>query len=271
MRGLLGTDQPLLEKRIWNGKERGFPPPVPPTVRGKEEESTTKAVYSIVRLCTLSASCSHFDAHTLTTAKPSGRSFMTSWPRVPRMLTRPTRPAAGSFDVRLTDAPGDVVQANVTIERVAVVPVTDSGEGDATEGGGEILSDSAFTADLTKLQAGGDTALARIDRLRGTFGQIRLVTADAADVLYETADGDTAQADLKQPSASETGIKINFQPVTLNDPTDEAVVTLDFSVEDSFVKAGSSGMYIFKPVVHAQSVVANGDTIATDTTGSGDA
>ena len=179
-------------------------------------------------------------------------------------------PGAGTFNVRLTDAPGDVVQAIVTIERVAVVPVTDSGEGDATEGGLELLSDSAFTADLTRLQAGVDTALARADSLRGTFGQIRLVTADTADVLYETASGDTARADLKQPSASETGIKINFEPVTLASPTDEAEVTLDFSVEDSFVKAGQSGMYIFKPTVRAQSVVANGDTTATDTTG-GDA
>lgn len=177
----------------------------------------------------------------------------------------------GTFNVRLTDAPGDVVQAIVTIRRVAVVPVEDSSNGDAEEGGIEVLSDSAFTVDLTKLQAGVDTALAQTDSVpSGTYGQIRLVTADTADVLYETASGDTAQADLKQPSASETGIKINFEPVTLEDPTDEAEVTLDFSVEDSFVKAGQSGMYIFKPTVRAQSVVANGDTTATDTTG-GDA
>ncbi len=179
--------------------------------------------------------------------------------------------APGTFNVRLTDAPGDVVQALVTIERVAVVSATDSGEGDAEEGGVEILSDSAFTVDLTKLQAGVDTALASTDSLRGTFSQIRLVTADTANVLYETASGDTAEADLKQPSASETGIKINFEPVTLKSPTDEAEVTLDFSVADSFVKAGQSGMYIFKPVVHAQSVVANGDTTATDTTDGGEA
>lgn len=174
----------------------------------------------------------------------------------------------GSFDVRLTDAPGDVVQAIVTIERVSVVPVEDSSSGDADEGGIEVLADSAFTVDLTKLQAGVDTALAQTDSLPvGTYGQIRLVTADTADVMYETASGDTAQAELKQPSASESGIKINFEPVTIDDPTDDAEVTLDFSVEDSFVEAGQSGMYIFKPVVHAQSVVSNGDTTATDTSG----
>lgn len=168
---------------------------------------------------------------------------------------------AGSFEVRLTDAPGDIVQAIVTIERVSVVSAEDSSEGDAREGGIELLSDSAFTVDLTKLQAGIDTALARTDSIPpGTYSQIRLVTADTADVLYETTNGDTARADLKQPSASETGIKINFEPVTIDEASDEAEVTLDFSLKDSFVKAGQSGMFIFKPVVQAEAVVANGDT-----------
>lgn len=168
----------------------------------------------------------------------------------------PTTRAAPSFDVRLTDAPGDVVQAIVTIERVAVVPVEDSADGHARNGGVELLADSTFSADLVELQAGVDTALARVDSLpTGTYGQIRLVTADTADVLYETAGGDTARANLKQPSASETGIKINFDPVTLADSTDRAQVTLDFSVAESFVKAGRSGKYIFKPVVQADTVV----------------
>lgn len=173
----------------------------------------------------------------------------------------------GTLDVRLTDAPGDVTQAIVTIERVSVVPVEDSSGGDAREGGIELLSDSSFTTDLTKLQAGVDTALASIDSIPpGTYGQIRLVTADTADVLYETQNGE-ATADLKQPSAAETGIKVNFDPVTLDSSTDQAEVTLDFSVEDSFVKAGRSGKYIFKPTVQAKSVVANGDTTSTGNDG----
>lgn len=176
----------------------------------------------------------------------------------------PETSTTSTFDVRLTDAPGDVTQAVVTIKRVSVVPVEDSSEGDAREGGVELLADSSFTADLVELQAGVDTALASVDSIpAGTYGQIRLVTADTADVLYETESGEEARADLKQPSASETGIKINFEPVTLDSPTDQAEVTLDFSVEDSFVKAGRSGKYIFKPVVQAESVVVNGDTTGT--------
>jgi hypothetical protein len=177
--------------------------------------------------------------------------------------TGPNAGEGGTLDVRLTDAPGDVVKAVVTIERVSAVPVEDSSEGSAREGGIEVLTEDVFTADLTKLQAGVDTALASVDVPAGTYGQIRLVTADTASVYYETAGGDTAKAELKQPSASESGIKINFEPVTLDDPSDQAEVTLDFSVEDSFVEAGQSGMYIFKPVVQAETVVANGDTTAS--------
>lgn len=177
--------------------------------------------------------------------------------------TDDTEAGTSALTVNLTDAPGDVVQAIVTIKRVAAVPVEDSGDGNAREGGVELLADSAFSADLTKLQAGVDTAMAHSDSIpTGTFSQIRLVTADTADVLYETSSGDTARANLKQPSAAESGIKVNFDPVTL-DSTDQAEITLDFSVEDSFVKAGQSGKFIFKPVVQAESVVVNGDSTNT--------
>lgn len=173
-------------------------------------------------------------------------------------------PEAPAFSVRLTDAPGDIVQAIVTIQRVSAVPVEDSSEGDARQGGIQLLSDSVFTVDLTKLQAGVDTALASTDSIpAGTYSQIRLVTADTADVRYVAADGDTTRANLKQPSASESGLKINFDPVTLDSAGERAEVTLDFSVEDSFVKAGRSGKFIFKPVIQATSAVVNSDTTGT--------
>lgn len=40
--------------------------------------------------------------------------------------------------------------------------------------------------------------------------------------------------------------------MTLDSEGDRAEVPLDFSVEDSFVKAGQSGTYVFKPVVNAE-------------------
>ncbi|MFO8099000.1 MAG: hypothetical protein R6T83_05175, partial [Salinibacter sp.] len=66
-----------------------------------------------------------------------------------------------------------------------------------------------------------------------------------------------------QPSASETGLKINFDPVELNSESDRAEVPLDFSVEGSFVETGD-GTYIFTPGVDASAGGVNGDTTSTE-------
>ncbi|MFO8100202.1 MAG: DUF4382 domain-containing protein [Salinibacter sp.] len=174
-----------------------------------------------------------------------------------------TTDEGGTLAVNLTDAPGDITEAEVTIERVTAVPVEDSAAGDAREGGVSVLTDSSFTVDLTRLQDGVTELLGEVQVPPGTYSQIRLVTADTANVMYETTSGDTTQADLEQPSASETGLKINFDPVELNSESDRAEVTLDFSVEESFVETGE-GTYIFKPVVDASAVVVNGDTTSTE-------
>lgn len=169
----------------------------------------------------------------------------------------------GTLAVQLTDAPGDIVEAVVTIEQVRAVPVDDTTDGDATEGGTKVLSDSSFTVDLTKLQGGVTELLGEVQLDAGTYSQIRLKTARQASALYEDSGGTAQEANLMLPSAEETGIKVNFEPVTLDSPDDRAEVTLDFSVEDSFVEAGQTGTYIFKPVVDAEAVVVNGDTTAT--------
>ncbi len=174
-----------------------------------------------------------------------------------------TSGSGGTLAVKLTDAPGDIVQAEVTIEQVAAVPTEDTSEGDATEGGTSILTDSSFTVDLTTLQGGVTELLGEVQLAPGTYSQIRLKTARQASVMYEDTTGTAKEADLMLPSAKETGVKINFEPVTLDSENDRAEVTLDFSVEDSFVKAGQTGTYLFKPVVAAEAVVVNGDTTAT--------
>ena len=43
--------------------------------------------------------------------------------------------------------------------------------------------------------------------------------------------------------------------------TDSTTLTVDFDVNDSFVKAGNSGKYIFKPVLKPALLVVNGDTL----------
>lgn len=182
-----------------------------------------------------------------------------------------TTATSGQLTVNLTDAPGDILEAYVTIERVAVVPSDDADDGEAEDGGIEVLSDDPITVDLVTLQDGVTETLGSIDIPEGTYSQIRLVTAKEATVLYEDADGESQEAELMLPSADETGIKINFSEFAIDDEADEVEVTLDFDVEESFVKAGESGKYIFKPVVHAESVVANGEPVEDDAPAEDDA
>jgi hypothetical protein len=163
----------------------------------------------------------------------------------------------GQLTVLLTDAPGDITKAEVTIEHVSIVPSEEATEGDAEEGGINVLSEESMTVDLLTLQNGVTEMLGEITLPNGTYSQIRLVTARDATVEYETAEGTTASAELMLPSADETGIKINFDEFTIDEASDQVEVTLDFNVEESFVQAGQSGKYIFKPVVQAESVVTN--------------
>lgn len=172
--------------------------------------------------------------------------------------------SGGTLAVKLTDAPGDIVEAEVTIEEVTAVPAEDTSEEGGTDAGISVLTDSSFTVDLTTLQNGITTLLGQVQLEPGTYGQIRLKTAREATAMYEGSDGTAKEANLVLPSAEETGVKVNFDPVTLDSENDRAEVTLDFSVEDSFVKAGQTGMYVFKPVVGAEAVVVNGDTTATE-------
>ena len=169
----------------------------------------------------------------------------------------------GTMAVKLTDAPGDILEAEVTIERVAAVRADNAGSGGATDGGTSVLTDSSVTVDLTRLQGGVTELMGEVQLNPGTYSQIRLKTARQATVMYENSNGEAVEADLRLPSASETGIKVNFDPVELDSEGDRAEVTLDFSVEESFVEGGTTGTYTFKPVVDAEAVVVNGDTTST--------
>lgn len=167
-----------------------------------------------------------------------------------------------NLQVRLTDAPGDIVEALVTVNRVAIVSADDTSEGDVEEGGIETLTQDAFQVDLTKLQNGVDTLMADVNIPAGEYGQIRLVTESSADVRYIGTDGDTLSTTAFLPSGAQSGVKVNLNGLTLADG-ESAELTLDFSVEESFVQRGN-GEYIFKPVVQTQSIEINDDTDGDD-------
>ncbi len=65
---------------------------------------------------------------------------------------------------------------------------------------------------------------------------------------------------------------MDIPPFDIEAGADRAVIIIDFDAEKSFVKAGNSGKYIFKPVLKPLSIEVNGEmsiipTDSTDTNG----
>lgn len=153
--------------------------------------------------------------------------------------------AEGQMRVLMTDAPADIVEANVTIERVELI---------GSDEGAIVLSDEEQSYNLLELQDGVTAELADVAIPEGEYSQLRIIVSDAADIELE----DGSEHTLMVPSGAETGIKILFPEFDISDDDDEVEVLIDFNVEDSFVKAGESGMYVFTPVIRPETLEVNG-------------
>ncbi len=165
----------------------------------------------------------------------------------------------GTVQVKLTDAPIDEFsEANITINRIVLVGDEETGLGE-----GYVLFDGSFTANLLDLQNGIDTLLVRDEVPVGSYSQLRVIVDEDAVVRY-LADSTTET--LKIPSGSTSGIKINLPKFEINENEDVVEVLIDFDLNRSFVKAGNSGKYIFKPVIKPLSLVVNSQPLPVDTT-----
>ena len=147
--------------------------------------------------------------------------------------------------VRMQDNPDDIAEAWVTIERLELVG----------EDGVVLLSDEVQDYDLLTLQDGITATLADTPVPSGTYSQLRIVVAEASEVLLK--DEETLVT-LKVPSGTETGIKVLLNEFEISSDADLVEVLIDFDVAASFVKAGASGQYIFKPVIKPLSLEVNG-------------
>ncbi|MFK7844446.1 MAG: DUF4382 domain-containing protein [Rhodothermales bacterium] len=166
----------------------------------------------------------------------------------------------GRVQVLLTDAPlDDVLEANISILRVELIDST---------GRETIALDKPLSFDLLTLRDGVTAELADLPVLASTYSQLRLVVSDSAYVLLD----DSTMQELKIPSGETSGIKLmDIPPININDGDDLVVITIDFDAEASFVKAGNSGKYIFKPVLKPLSIEINGEMsmVPDDSTGTG--
>ncbi|HKK27670.1 MAG TPA: DUF4382 domain-containing protein [Gemmatimonadota bacterium] len=177
----------------------------------------------------------------------------------------PTSPLSGSptMTLLLKDAPGEVAHAWVSVSEVYLQGSEGS---DASRGGRTVLLDQPTgLIDLTELADSTVTLVETKAVTPGTYSQLRFVIDGA---VLETTDGmvyslngavppDDAEVtgELKCPSCAQSGLKVNLPGGSLDLAEGETIVTLDFSVDESFGHvAGGSGMWVMHPVIHTSTV-----------------
>lgn len=161
----------------------------------------------------------------------------------------------------LTDAPGDVLAAVVTIEEIYL----------QGEDGRVVLRDDPVTTNL--LELANDTYLLVDDAPvpAGTYGQLRFVVSggyveveqDGGSAFYASSpdyeglpDGATVSGELRMPSFGQSGFKVTVPEGLLEFDGDDRILLVDFDVAESFGhQAGNSGAWVMHPVVKATDVI----------------
>lgn len=175
-----------------------------------------------------------------------------------------TGPDTTALTVLLTDAPGDVTTAVVTISQVYLQGDDGEAEAEGEGGGREVLMDEPVTVDLMTLQEDFATLVEGYEVASGSWGQLRFVitggyievegeTAEESQIFATSPDyeglpeGAEVDGDLQCPSCGQSGLKVIFAgPLVLEGPEEQVVV--DFDVSESYGKlAGGSGMWVMSP------------------------
>lgn len=166
----------------------------------------------------------------------------------------------GMVSLYLTDAPGDVRAAVVTIEEIYLT----SGD---EENPRVTLRDIPFTTDLLTLADSTHLLLEDAEIPAGSYGQLRFVISGAylevegeggASEIYASSPsyaglpvGATVTGELQMPSLAQSGLKVNLPGDALVVAPDGVVsLVVDFDVAQSFGKlAGGSGKWVMSPVL----------------------
>ena len=173
-----------------------------------------------------------------------------------------TSAESGPVSILLTDAPGDVQSAVVTIEEIYL-------QGSDDENGGRVwLMDEAVTVDLLDLTNTAIELVGEVEVPAGTYAQLRFVISggylevagegDETQIFASAPDyehvpeGRTVDGALQMPSYAQTGIKVNLPNGAVQVSSTGRILLVDFNVAESFgQEAGASGMWVMNPVIHA--------------------
>ena len=147
----------------------------------------------------------------------------------------------GSLEVRMHDAPIDSADAvKVSVKQVEINEAS-------SEQGWSVISSPNQTYNLLNLTNGAYEVLGDTTLPTGTYQQLRLVLNETGHSVV--VDGKTY--DMKIPSGTQTGIKLNVNAEIEENITYELL--LDFDAARSVKEAGNSQVneYILRPVINA--------------------
>ena len=177
------------------------------------------------------------------------------------------------LSILLTDAPGDVKAAVVTISEIYL------------QGSGRVvLMDTAVTTDLLTLANSTADLVKDAVVPAGSYGQLRFVITGAY-IEVENGDGTTSiyatssdyaglpagahvDGTLQTPSFDQSGLKVKLPGGALHLAAEEQILLVDFDVSRSFGhEAGGSGSWVMSPVLEATDFQTSGDAVVTLTAG----
>lgn len=178
-----------------------------------------------------------------------------------------------SVSLLLTDAPGDVKAAVVTISEIYL------------QGSGRVvLMDSTVTTDLLTLADSTAELVKDAVVPAGTYAQLRFVITgayieveneDGTTSIYATSpdyaglpEGAQVAGTLQTPSFDASGFKVTTPGGALHLDADAHVLLVDFDVSQSFGhEAGDSESWVMTPVLEATNIETTGGATVTLQTG----
>ncbi len=129
-----------------------------------------------------------------------------------------------------------------------------------------VLSDLEQSFNLLELRNGVTDTLAALPIPEGSYSGLRVIVDESAYVVLK----DGTRFDLKTPSATTSGLKIQMPTVEVSDFSDDVEVLVDFDVEKSFVLQGNAATpagikgFLFKPVIKVESLELNDVELLTE-------
>lgn len=190
-----------------------------------------------------------------------------------------TAAGTGRLTILLTDKPGDVKKAVVTISQIYLQGA--EGE-DAPPGGRIVLREEDVTLDLLTLANSTAALVEDVSVPAGAYAQLRFVISggyievekdDGSTGVYASSPGyeglppgTTVDGTLQMPSFAQTGIKVNLADGSIVISGEQKVLLVDFDVSQSFGhQAGLSGMWVMHPVLDAIDFSFSGSVVANVT------